>query len=115
MRSRNYRSVRFSSSDRGYRLFSGYEWVGWRNDTFGMAGKPVEMIFEFDTVRNFTSIVLHTNNMFTKDVAVSGPTSLNAFCVCRTRRAVETGRGETRRGGARRRAADAKSKLKNVK
>ncbi|XP_055709689.1 discoidin domain-containing receptor 2 [Phlebotomus papatasi] len=49
----------------------GYEWVGWRNDTFGGgAGKPVEMVFEFDTVRNFTSMLLHTNNMFSKDVQV---------------------------------------------
>lgn len=52
-------------------LFSGYEWVGWRNDTVGMAGKPVEMTFEFDQVRNFSAVVLHTNNMFSKDVQVS--------------------------------------------
>ena len=43
-----------------------------------MAGKPVEMTFEFDSVRNFSSIVLHTNNMFSKDVAVSSP---NAFFI----------------------------------
>lgn len=36
----------------------------------GMAGKPVEMVFEFDSVRNFSSIILHTNNMFSKDVQV---------------------------------------------
>lgn len=48
----------------------GYEWVGWRNDSMGMAGKPVEMVFEFDSVRNFSSIILHTNNMFSKDVQV---------------------------------------------
>lgn len=52
-------------------MSAGYEWVGWRNDTLGMSGKPVEMVFEFDTIRNFSSIVLHTNNMFSKDVAVS--------------------------------------------
>lgn len=50
---------------------TGYEWVGWRNDSLGLAGKPVEMTFEFDSVRNFSSIILHTNNMFSKDVAVS--------------------------------------------
>lgn len=49
----------------------GYEWVGWRNDTYGTDGRPVEMIFEFDSVRNFSAIVLHTNNMFSKDVQVS--------------------------------------------
>ncbi|KAH8404898.1 hypothetical protein KR222_009664 [Zaprionus bogoriensis] len=48
----------------------GYEWIGWRNDTPGLLGKPVEIVFEFDTVRNFSAIVLHTNNMFTKDVQV---------------------------------------------
>ncbi|KAJ6646246.1 Discoidin domain-containing receptor 2 [Pseudolycoriella hygida] len=47
---------------------SRYEWVGWRNDTLGMAGKPVEMVFEFDSVRNFSAMILHTNNMFSKDV-----------------------------------------------
>ncbi|EDS35366.1 discoidin domain receptor [Culex quinquefasciatus] len=26
------------------------------------------MVFEFDTVRNFSAMVLHTNNMFSKDV-----------------------------------------------
>lgn len=51
--------------------FAGYEWVGWRNDTLGMSGKPVELTFEFDSVRNFSAIVLHTNNMFSKDVQVS--------------------------------------------
>ena len=50
---------------------AGYEWVGWRNDTYGTEGKPVEMTFEFDSVRNFSAIVLHTNNMFTKDVQAS--------------------------------------------
>ena len=52
-------------------LQPGYEWVGWRNDTYGTDGKPVEMIFEFDSVRNFSAIILHTNNMFSKDVQVS--------------------------------------------
>lgn len=52
-------------------FLAGYEWVGWRNDTLGMAGKPVEMTFEFDQVRNFSAVMLHTNNMFSKDVQVS--------------------------------------------
>lgn len=55
-------------SDRGHG--KGFEWVGWRNDS--SAGKPVEMIFEFDSVRNFSAMVLHTNNMYSKDVQVSG-------------------------------------------
>ncbi|KXJ80071.1 hypothetical protein RP20_CCG026715 [Aedes albopictus] len=51
-------------------LYLGYDWVGWRNDSLGWAGKPVEMVFEFDTVRNFSAMVLHTNNMYSKDVQV---------------------------------------------
>ncbi|XP_011501342.1 PREDICTED: discoidin domain-containing receptor 2 [Ceratosolen solmsi marchali] len=48
----------------------GYEWVGWRNDTPNMLGRPVEITFEFDYARNFTAMHLHTNNFFTKDVQV---------------------------------------------
>ncbi|KAF5271003.1 hypothetical protein FQR65_LT05353 [Abscondita terminalis] len=48
----------------------GYEWVGWRNDTPGWAGHPLEILFEFDKVRNFSAVHLHTNNLFTKDVQV---------------------------------------------
>lgn len=48
----------------------GYEWVGWRNDTPSMLGRPVEITFEFDYSRNFTAIHLHMNNYFTKDVQV---------------------------------------------
>lgn len=50
--------------------FSGYEWIGWRNDTDTMIGKPVEITFEFDNVRNFSSMHLHTNNFYTKEVQV---------------------------------------------
>ncbi|XP_030556117.1 discoidin domain-containing receptor 2 [Drosophila novamexicana] len=46
----------------------GYEWVGWRNDT--LSGRPVEITFEFETVRNFSAVIIHTNNMFSKDVQV---------------------------------------------
>ncbi|KAJ8925152.1 hypothetical protein NQ315_001337 [Exocentrus adspersus] len=48
----------------------GYEWVGWRNDTPGWAGHPLELLFEFEKVRNFSAAHLHTNNLFTKDVQV---------------------------------------------
>ncbi|XP_062121612.1 discoidin domain-containing receptor 2 isoform X1 [Drosophila sulfurigaster albostrigata] len=46
----------------------GYEWIGWRNDT--LLGRPVEITFEFETVRNFSAVIIHTNNMFSKDVQV---------------------------------------------
>ncbi|KAG7191216.1 hypothetical protein KM043_013191 [Ampulex compressa] len=48
----------------------GYEWIGWRNDTATVLGRPVEITFEFDCLRNFTAIHLHMNNYFTKDVQV---------------------------------------------
>ncbi|XP_063215525.1 discoidin domain-containing receptor tyrosine kinase B [Bacillus rossius redtenbacheri] len=53
-----------------FRLGKGYEWVGWRNDTAGMVGRPVEVLFEFQKVRNFSAMYLHTNNFFSKDVQV---------------------------------------------
>lgn len=52
-------------------IFAGFEWVGWSNDSVGAPGKPVELTFQFDSVRNFSAMVLHTNNMFTKGVQVS--------------------------------------------
>lgn len=53
------------------RLFAGYEWIGWRNDTPGWSGHPLEILFEFDKVRNFSAANLHTNNFFTRDVQVN--------------------------------------------
>lgn len=53
-----------------FEFFLGYEWVGWRNDTPNMLGRPVEITFEFDYSRNFTAMHLHTNNFFTKEVQV---------------------------------------------
>ncbi|XP_065290553.1 discoidin domain-containing receptor 2 isoform X1 [Dermacentor albipictus] len=44
----------------------GYEWVGWRNDS--LHSQPLELVFEFDTVRNFSAVFLHCNNMHTRDV-----------------------------------------------
>lgn len=51
-----------------FRSFLGYEWIGWRNDT--LQGRPVEITFEFKNIRNFSSVIIHTNNMFSKDVQV---------------------------------------------
>lgn len=45
--------------------------MGWSNDSSGIAGKPIELTFQFDTVRNFSAMILHTNNMFSKGVQVS--------------------------------------------
>lgn len=46
----------------------GFEWIGWRNDTFPSG--YFDIMFKFDGVRNFTSVSLHCNNMFTRDVRV---------------------------------------------
>ncbi|XP_054744294.1 discoidin domain-containing receptor 2 [Anastrepha obliqua] len=48
----------------------GFEWIGWRNDTPNLLGHPVEITFEFEGIRNFSAVILHTNNMFSKDVQV---------------------------------------------
>ena len=48
----------------------GYEWVGWKNDAVKGTTGPVEIIFQFEQVRNFTHMVLHCNNLFSKDVQV---------------------------------------------
>ena len=42
--------------------------MGWKNET--QDTPPVEIIFNFDTVRNFSAIVIHTNNIISKDVRV---------------------------------------------
>ncbi|CAL4141734.1 unnamed protein product, partial [Meganyctiphanes norvegica] len=49
-------------------LDRGYEWVGWKNEYF--KDRPVEIIFEFDEIRNFSSINFYTNNFFTRDTQV---------------------------------------------
>lgn len=51
-------------------MIVGYEWVGWRNDTVGVMGGPVEILLEFDRVRNFSAVVLHANNFYKKEVQV---------------------------------------------
>jgi len=59
----------------------GYQWVGWRNDSFAGAarsgdpssrsqGASLEMTWKFDAVRNFSTLRIHANNMFTRDVRV---------------------------------------------
>ncbi|KAG8041599.1 hypothetical protein G9C98_002892 [Cotesia typhae] len=43
-------------------------WVAWRNDT--RANEPIEIKFEFDTVREFAAVHLYCNNQFSRDVQV---------------------------------------------
>jgi hypothetical protein len=42
-------------------------WVGWKR---GPDRETVELLFEFDTVREFHAVHVYTNNQFTRDVAV---------------------------------------------
>uniref|UniRef100_A0A7N6AKQ9 receptor protein-tyrosine kinase n=1 Tax=Anabas testudineus TaxID=64144 RepID=A0A7N6AKQ9_ANATE len=49
-----------------YSMWPGYDYVGWNNKSFPKG--YVEMIFEFDHVRNFTSMKVHCNNMYSRGV-----------------------------------------------
>lgn len=44
-------------------------WVGWRNDT--RPGQPIDIKFEFDQIREFSSVHIYCNNQFNKDTKVS--------------------------------------------
>lgn len=46
----------------------GYEWIGWRNDSF--ANGFLSITFIFDQLRNFTDVMIHCSNVFSKDVRV---------------------------------------------
>ena len=64
-----------TTGEKNFRLTSantptkGYEWVGWRNDSTSGEG-PIDILFKFDTVRNFSSVIIHCNNFFSKNVRV---------------------------------------------
>lgn len=45
-----------------YGVWPGYDYVGWTNAS--LPDGSVEMTFEFDRVRNFTSMKVHCNNMY---------------------------------------------------
>ncbi|KAM3866493.1 discoidin domain-containing receptor 2-like [Diretmus argenteus] len=49
-----------------YSMWPGYDYVGWTNKSFPKG--YVEMTFEFDHVRNFTSMKVHCSNMFSRGV-----------------------------------------------
>ncbi|KAJ8985109.1 hypothetical protein NQ317_012759 [Molorchus minor] len=55
-----------------FRLDIGYGkgngWISWRNDSFSTG--YIELLFEFDQVRNFSAVYLHTNNFFSRNVQV---------------------------------------------
>ncbi|XP_030630664.1 discoidin domain-containing receptor 2 [Chanos chanos] len=51
-----------------YGVWPGYDYVGWTNASFPSGA--VEMTFEFDRIRNFTSMKVHCNNMYTSGVRI---------------------------------------------
>ncbi|GIX96241.1 discoidin domain-containing receptor 2 [Caerostris darwini] len=63
-------------ADDDYGFGKGYEWVGWRNDSGALSGgiptptRPIEILFTFDVVRNFSALHLHCNNMHSRGVQV---------------------------------------------
>ena len=48
---------------------SGYDWIGWRN-TSAFDARPLQIVFKFDDVRNFTAMRVFMNNDFTRQVRV---------------------------------------------
>uniref|UniRef100_A0A8P4GH54 Discoidin domain-containing receptor 2 n=2 Tax=Dicentrarchus labrax TaxID=13489 RepID=A0A8P4GH54_DICLA len=51
-----------------YNVWPGYDYVGWNNESFPSG--YVEIMFEFDRTRNFTTMKTHCNNMFSRHVKV---------------------------------------------
>ncbi|XP_022902114.1 discoidin domain-containing receptor 2-like [Onthophagus taurus] len=47
---------------------SGSRWIGWHNNT--LEGSPLEITFQFDSIRDFTAVHIHTNNMFMRGVQI---------------------------------------------
>jgi hypothetical protein len=50
---------------------TGRGWVGWKNDTSKNGTNPVQIIFKFQSPREFSAVHIHTSNQFTKDIQVS--------------------------------------------
>uniref|UniRef100_A0A8D3EB30 Discoidin domain-containing receptor 2 n=1 Tax=Scophthalmus maximus TaxID=52904 RepID=A0A8D3EB30_SCOMX len=49
-----------------YNVLPGYDYVGWNNESFPSG--YVEIMFEFDRTRNFTTMKVHCNNMFSRHI-----------------------------------------------
>ncbi|KAK9877951.1 hypothetical protein WA026_020171 [Henosepilachna vigintioctopunctata] len=43
-------------------------WIGWKNDS--KENNTIDINFEFDSVREFSSLTMHCNNQFTKEIQV---------------------------------------------
>ena len=49
----------YRSTDQNRR---GYDWIGWKRNT------SINLLFYFDTSRNFTGVRIHTSNLFTQQI-----------------------------------------------
>ncbi|XP_028443114.1 discoidin domain-containing receptor 2 isoform X2 [Perca flavescens] len=56
----------FTQSHDTHNVWPGYDYVGWTNESFS----NVEIMFEFDRIRNFTTMKVHCNNMYSRHVKV---------------------------------------------
>ncbi|CAF1363826.1 unnamed protein product [Adineta ricciae] len=45
---------------------SGCDWIGWKRKSPAMSN--IKLTFHFDTIRNFSSMRIHTSNLFTHDI-----------------------------------------------
>lgn len=54
-----------------YGVWPGYDYVGWSNASFSSGS--VEMTFEFDRMRNFTSMKVQISTLITSVLAIKGP------------------------------------------
>ena len=55
----------------------GFEWIGWKKSLKNRTSIPLK--FYFDSIRNFSEIRFHTNNMFSKDVEQFRRVNITAF------------------------------------
>lgn len=47
---------------------AGKRWVGWSNDS---TGNQLELVFEFNGIRTFKEVKIHTSHIPTRDVKVN--------------------------------------------
>ncbi|XP_057663991.1 discoidin domain-containing receptor 2-like [Diorhabda carinulata] len=59
---------KFGHDDFKSDFYDGQTWVGWKNDT--RHGGPIEIVSEFDRIREFSSVHIYSNNQFTKEVQI---------------------------------------------
>ncbi|CAG9857262.1 unnamed protein product [Phyllotreta striolata] len=59
---------KFGHDDFKTDFYDGQSWVGWKNET--RHNKPIEIVVEFDRIREFSAVNIYCNNQFTKEIQV---------------------------------------------